>query len=146
MDDVVVPDAVEAVIGWRAWVVQPGPVLASVVHHAIWLPCKRFEANCLKGHSVPDRKCRCGVYAASTREHLGEMSYPEYDLAIGHVVVVGEVALWGGLISGDKGLRAEFAYPIRLLLPFEAWRLAGPLQDDYRVQVQLANTFRLAED
>ena len=74
------------------------------------------------------------------------MHYGNYDLWASHVVVVGEVSLWGGVIPGSQGWRAQYAYPRKLLVPYECWQLAKPLRDDYQVLVKLANTFRLKED
>jgi hypothetical protein len=63
------------------------------------------------------------------------------------VMVVGEVALWGHVVVHERGWRAEFAYPKRLLLFTPPWR--GETDDrrlqhmyddlhDYRVPVDFS--------
>jgi hypothetical protein len=140
-----VPDYAGVTIGWRAWTIEPGPVLASVVHRAVWPPRERMEATCHRKHAVPDPACRCGIYAAASPEHLNEMGYPDHDISAARVVIAGEVALWGGLIPGEQGWRSQYAYPHRLYVPYEYWRLAKPLREDYGVPIRLANTFQLKE-
>jgi hypothetical protein len=58
-------------------------------------------------------------------------------------VVLGEVSMWGGVIEGTQGWRAQYAYPRRLLVPFEAWRQGAVLRTAYGVPVELANTLAL---
>jgi hypothetical protein len=94
-------------------------------------------------HAVPDPKCGCGLYAARTLQHLAGMPYHLY--YEDEFVVLGEVALWGGVIPGTLGWRAQYGYPRRLLVPFEAWRLVKPLRDAYGVPVELSNTLALGE-
>jgi hypothetical protein len=140
--EVVIPDIAGVVVGWRAWSIERGgALLSSVVQDTLWPPRERFEAECHRPHAVPDKKCSCGLYAARTLDHLAEMVYHRY--GGDDFVVVGEVALWGGVIPGTQGWRAQYGYPRRLLVPFEAWRLAAGLRDAYRVPVELANTLAL---
>jgi hypothetical protein len=139
----VVPDLAEEYVGWRAWVVVEGPRLASLPGTPIWEPGQALEAECGRHHEPPGENCSCGIYAAKSRDRLGEMRYGHYDLWKNLVVVVGEISLWGGVVPAEWGFRAQFAYPRKLLLPYECWELMTPLRDDYRVPVKLANTFRL---
>jgi hypothetical protein len=113
----------------------------------IWEPGEALEADCPRSdHAPPGEDCSCGIYAAVSRKRLREMAYGRYDLDEGSVVVIGEVALWGGVIPADWGYKAQFAYPRKLLVPYECWELLTPLRDDYRVPVKLTDTFRLKED
>lgn len=57
-------------------------------------------------HTAPHVDCACGIYAASTAE--GCRGYGKY--------VLGRVALWGNVVPGDHGFRAECAYPEELFL------------------------------
>jgi hypothetical protein len=137
-----IPDIAGVVVGWRAWEVGGDPPrLHSIVQQTAWNPHERIEADCHKDHDVPDPQCSCGLYAARTLDHLSEMSYHLY--SDDDFVIVGEVAMWGGVIEGTQGWRAQFAYPRRLLIPFEAWRLAAGLRDIYGVPVELRNTLAL---
>ncbi len=45
-----------------------------------------------------------------------------FDHAGGHTfLVAGKVALWGSVIPGDRGWRAEFAYPQTLVFIDKPW-------------------------
>jgi hypothetical protein len=56
-------------------------------------------------HAAPHANCTCGIYAGRS---LGDC--PSGD-------VLGKVKLWGTLVPGEKGSRAEFAYPSELHVP-----------------------------
>src|SRR5439155_960950 len=55
---------------------------------------------------APGQSCLCGLYARSTP--------PPWEDLPGHQrgFVVGRVALWGKVIRGATGMRAEYAYPL----------------------------------
>jgi len=128
-----VPDAIEPVIGWRYWRVDKKEKLLHSLSGAKgyeWRPKTRFEARCpvikrtgidgryrfisgmrVEMHDAPGERCRCGIYAARDLTHLRRQILT--GLALN---VVGEVALWGKLIPGSKGYRAQFAYPLRLFV------------------------------
>lgn len=137
-----VPDEVGVVLGWRAFAIAGDPPhLQSINRTHIWPPRERMEARCYKAHVPPDPKCTCGLYAARTLDHLSSMQYHSYHED--DFVVVGEVKLWGTVVEGTQGWRAQFGYPRRLLVPFVAWRVAAPLRDAYGVGVELVNTLAL---
>jgi len=81
----------------------------------------------------------CGLYSAKTREHLVSMGYQRYQDDSFHVM--GEVWLWGHVVEGSQGWRAQFGYCKHLYLPFEAWHLAKGLREAYGVPVTLSNLF-----
>ena len=149
----VVPDQVECDYGWRAWEVKPEwpsggvPILASVFRkEQFWVPGAPMVARCDKAkpgkeHEIPHEPCTCGLYAAKTREHLGTMPYQKYDAEkTGKYRVIGKVKLWGKVIEGHLGWRAEMGYPEKLYVPFEiAMTLATPLAQAYGVEVELMN-------
>jgi hypothetical protein len=56
-------------------------------------------------HDAPDRACSCGIYAVKKRSQAPT------------AMIVGKVKLWGTIIPGTKGLRAQFAYPSELYVP-----------------------------
>jgi hypothetical protein len=60
-----------------------------------------------KTHHAPNEACICGIYAVNTREQIPAGT------------IIGKVKLWGTVIPGTKGLRAEFAYPSELHVPPE---------------------------
>lgn len=51
-------------------------------------------------HDAPYERCTCGVYAATTADNVPLTGN-----------VYGKVKLWGKIIPGDKGYRAQYAYP-----------------------------------
>jgi hypothetical protein len=148
------PDLTQAVEGWRAWKVKPElppfglpPKLHSVTYSdCFWEPRKLARASCLfdEEHNAPDtipvEECTCGFYAAKDLDHLlGEMGYARYDIEDGWIRVVGQLALWGKVIEGSQGWRAEYGYPVRIFVPFEAAHLGVPLRKAYGVPVTLKN-------
>lgn len=151
----VAPDFSECMIGWRAWKLQVGASvvtvggvyavspqvrLGSVTYSGDWGSRVAMEAACPHRHVPPDPACSCGIYSAKTCKHLQSMNYHQYFTDA--YVVIGEVWLWGKVIEGTQGWRSQFAYPKRILLPFEAWRYRKALVDAYGVPVELANTLR----
>lgn len=102
-------------MGWRYWQLVPDRrVLCSVAQRRfLWLPGQALRASCVAGgHVSPAEDCNCGIYAArdlatlrTTRMCLG----PE-------ALVVGEVALWGTVVSDGASRRGEYAYPKTLML------------------------------
>ena len=140
-----VPDAIDPAVGYRVWKVKDNR-LYSIVHVTLWEPGMRFEAFCDKEHEVPDKQCSCGTYAAATFNHLFDMGYTKADglfsVGRGEVSVAGQVNLWGGLIPGLLGWRAQYAYPRKLLIPYSLYKLGKPLADAYGVPFQLYNLQR----
>ena len=149
----IVPDAVEPIVGWRYWGLNQQGRLESLVQErdTPWVPGVRKEAECgflamiraweqrlaevrqqetpldpelleqtmledpdlaehpeWGEHDAPLESCSCGIYAAKDLETLQHVS--------GGGPVVGEVFLWGKVIPGEKGYRAQYAYPKSLYL------------------------------
>src|SRR5437899_1293881 len=106
-----IPTFVEAVTAWRGWslVEVDGELrLSSLTRPEVWTPRAPHAASCPKGRMpTPQRRCRCGVYAAVGPEALAGL----HSLPGG---VVGEVSLWGRVIEHGRGFRAQVGYPARL--------------------------------
>jgi hypothetical protein len=134
---VIVPDKFGTEIGWRGWHVRERDkrvFLYSIVHQAVWIPEEAMEALCSKAHAAPAARCTCGIYAARTLGHLREMVY--------HTAgAFGEVHLWGSVVHGQFGWRAQYAYPKRIYIPHESYRLVAPLKATYGVPVNLINPY-----
>jgi hypothetical protein len=97
--------------------------------------CEDEQGNLLNDHEAPDPGCRCGIYGLKEAEWLEQpLLYLLADelrdfsrLFTGRYrfrepqqtwVVAGSVLLWGKVIEGTFGYRAQYAYPERLwLLP-----------------------------
>jgi hypothetical protein len=108
--DLIIPDSIEPVEAWRGWEFN-GRHLESLHYamHGPWLPGTAFQAKCggKRTHHAPNEACICGIYAVNTREQIPAGT------------IIGKVKLWGTVIPGTKGLRAEFAYPSELHVPPE---------------------------
>lgn len=156
--EISVPDYSEVMIGWRAWGVRIGsgdkPVLQSVTHRGrdgrmpVWTPRQEMVAICHKAaRHVPGEKCHCGIYSAKTLGHLNSMGYHRYDAEQnGCFHVIGSIKLWGKIVEGTQGWRAEKGYPQELYLPYEAWHLQAPLAEAYGVPVRLKNILRTQQE
>lgn len=140
-----IPDAIEPSVGWRAWNIidtNEGPRVGSINAGMVWPAGRKFEAVCRFPHDVPDPHCSCGVYAARTRAHLQKMGYHFFDLDEDRLVIIGQVNLWGGIVPGSQGWRAQFAYPKNFHVPYSMWRYATLLRKTYAVPTVLNNTLR----
>lgn len=73
-------------------------------------------------HEVPAEFCTCGVYAKDTLEEVIETSYSG---------VYGQVYGWGRYVRGDKGWRAQYAYPKRFYLTRDFARAMTPETVDF---------------
>lgn len=78
-------------------------------HYPMWLSAPHVEPPDGYGyvletvaHDSPDENCTCGIYAGRTPAHC-----PAGD-------VLGKVKMWGKIVPGEKGSRAELAYPSEL--------------------------------
>lgn len=63
-------------------------------------------------HPVPDEDCDCGIYAAPDLDTLREHGLCLFPGGL----VVGEVSLWGTVLSREDGYRGEYASPRTLSL------------------------------
>jgi hypothetical protein len=128
--DFTVPDSVTPIVAWRYWRLGAGDgLLRSLTgKHQPWHPGQALQARCRfddvdrsdwryqlvsgfspEPHPAPAESCTCGLYAARSLDDLrGHMLFGLSRM------VVGRVSLWGKVIPGQHGYRAEFAYPERL--------------------------------
>jgi hypothetical protein len=162
MSTVAVPDAVEAIIGWRAWAIASVDGrfrLRSVVAPTVWQPRQAVEATCLRPgrrlfrrwsvqHEVPSTNCECGVYATDLATAATYASGPADDR---ERRVLGRVALWGLIAECERGWRAASAYPCEIVIPEHRFsdNPAMPLEalafdlTEYGVPVKLADEAEL---
>lgn len=95
---------------------------------------KRMEAFCSRQHhEAPDPQCYCGVWALK-EEYVAEAVGYEY-------AVWGEVYLWGRVLEGTKGYRAQYAYPKHLKCADP--KLAAELRSLYGVPVEVGERLKL---
>ena len=149
--DIVVPDVVGEVIGYRAWRVgglPRFPMLYSASHAGTYWATNRWtHAECAgqpvckaTGGRIPEEACTCGMYAAASLEQLIQLGYGNYGDS-GNVHVLGQVGFAGKVVPGSQGWRAEKGRIVRLYVPYCEPHVVGPLASIYRVPVELANTF-----
>ncbi|HXF71494.1 MAG TPA: hypothetical protein VNO79_02660 [Actinomycetota bacterium] len=131
-----VPDRVGVVLACRAWRWRPpseapGGPLRSIAKGTDWPALRRLEAACIEPlqpwtawggvgvrrpvspHQAPHIDCECGIWGLGSPEILLHQ-HPSQDY------VYGTVALWGAVVVGQRGWRAQYAYPqalVRAALP-----------------------------
>jgi hypothetical protein len=121
----VVPDAIEPIVAYRYWDLTPDGRLRSPIPKKqviAWPGQERFEAFCGRvdrSHAVdyvPHPDCSCGIRAYELAriarwglmlETLDHCSF---------VPVIGRLKLWGRVVSDSEGHRAQYAYPLELIL------------------------------
>lgn len=120
--EVVDPDLIQPVIGYREWVLI-GEELLSPLARTPW-SAGPMQAECLpscrgarglwrraSAHPgpAPDPSCVCGIYAL--------FAPPRHEARERLALVRGAVALWGRIELHQRGMRAEFARIVMLALP-----------------------------
>jgi hypothetical protein len=148
MDGITVPDAIDPIVGWRYWRMdRTGHLLASLGGSGRgWKAGRPKKASCASqrnpndfrfehvsgimtaSHESPEERCRCGIYAARTLEELRSQML----LGLG-IAVVGEVLLWGKVIPGSRGYRAQYAYPKHLYVMARGLRREGRMMEALRI-------------
>ena len=78
----------------------------------MWTP-GGVEARCTRSHSVPHKKCTCGLYAAKDPLSHRIPKTTGYGNSVG--TVLGACELWGRYVEGDDGWRAQYGRPVALL-------------------------------
>ncbi|HEX2699445.1 MAG TPA: hypothetical protein VHM89_04475 [Acidimicrobiales bacterium] len=105
--------------GWRYWQLRPDGLLRSVTHRRVtWAPGRALVARCLiGGHDAPAPGCACGIHAEPSLDALRRQGLC---MAPAEPLVVGQVSLWGDVVTDGHGLRAGLAYPASLALVWTA--------------------------
>jgi hypothetical protein len=124
-----VPDAIGPVVGWRAWLVdaatlkvgQPPTVcLNSVAFNCRWPARSALSASChdpvKRCARPPANNCRCGIYAVHAPKQVFQ------SVRFRGPLIVGQVSLWGRVVVGKRGWRAQYAYPKRLFVVAQGGR------------------------
>jgi hypothetical protein len=101
----------EAIVGWRSWYVTDGRLSSLTFDHK-WPVGKELVARCNE----------------TKRSYFNGECF-------------GQVALWGKVIEGEDGYRAEFAYPKALYVSYLNYRLVEPLSV-YGVPVRVLNPYK----
>lgn len=130
-----------------------GPLRASCEQRASSLASwiRRHFSRKVEGHPAPAWGCECGIYAMSRLEDEEELRISPHICQRGPLDrvlrVAGVAQLWGRVVQHDRGYRAEYAQPLRLLtIPSlvparDADSLLEAVSDRYRIPL-----VRRAED
>jgi hypothetical protein len=157
MNGITIPDAIEPVVGWRYWRMdRTGRLLASLGGAGRgWTPGRPKKATCASQrdpndfrfehvsgimtapHDSPAERCRCGIYASRSLDELRSQMLLGLEIA-----VVGEVLLWGKVIPGSRGYRAQFAYPKHLYVMARGLRREKRMLEALRVYRTPVETIR----
>ena len=137
MSDIIIPDAIEPVVAYKALVVLPGYRLRSPSKYFEWPKREKAVARCFRqnhpGHEMVGQLCRCGIYALDITQRHRLLGY------FGHRHVIVRLALWGRTAIGTTGWRAEFAYPQEIV----AWTCtnyaARKVAEDYGLGIVMDN-------
>lgn len=140
-ENVRVPDSISPLVAWRCWGVtetRDGCFLISNPDGwptTLWPREQALEAVCRAGHEhdAPYDSCTCGIYALADE-------IPYYSYEDGYVVF-GEVYLFGAVIRGSRGFRAQKARPKSLFLAHRHYAYAPPLRSAYGIPVRLVDPF-----
>ena len=139
MSELIIPDSIEPIIGRRAWGLarNDGRIRLCSARGTVWPEDEALEAACPQAHTSPDEDCTCGIYALNESQ-----PWPYYDFTGPGYAVWGEVLLWGKVVEGGKGYRAQYAYAKRLYLAHKDYRYVVPLRESYKgVPVMLRNPY-----
>ena len=140
-----VPDFAGPFTGWRIWSIEDGYLHSVWGHRTMpWRPSEPAVAECAHEHRPADLACSCGLYALATPAGVVESLRTYLNYPGARDFLVGRVALWGKVVEGTRGFRAEFAYPTWLYVPFELWAQADALKR-YGVPVEIRNPFTIGE-
>lgn len=137
MKDIIIPDSITPIIGWRFWKICGGGAnlvpqsvldlktkgniwLRSIFAPRPWLKREKITAECLckdTSHiEPPEIESNCGIYAYKSLQYALADYTREFliqDPAINSYAgsIFGKVKLWGRIQHHRFGYRAQFAYP-----------------------------------
>jgi hypothetical protein len=100
----------QPILAWRMWVMNGGKLTSVHYSSQPWKPKQRFSAHCFTCKPLPEPRCTCGVYAKRNIEYSFWVNNQRSSC------VLGLVYLWGNIVEGDRGYRAQFAYPAKLFI------------------------------
>lgn len=126
----------EEFIGWRGWKINKSGLLCSVNGGEVWEPATEFEAVCMMGRAhakIPWARCTCGIYGVKTLKKLRSNGYHDEGC-------LGTISMWGNMVDGGDGFRAQFAYPRAIYVPYLSYRRVDDLRV-YGVPVKLLNPY-----
>lgn len=141
-----VPDFIEALVGWKGLHADERGQLHSPSEVTRWPAGARLEAECKRrDHTPPGEHCGCGIYAVNSFDALKAAGYnwqAEYtDHGLLYVAVIAEVSLWGRVVPGLIGFRAQYAYPQKVYVPAWRWQLGNVIKRRYDCELGFIDRF-----
>ena len=141
----------EPLIGYRFWrlgcLFGKRKYLKSLVKDDIWKPNKPMIANF---NWCADSS---GIYSFKSYQDIDEYTlkpgnFPRknkewYDARNKQSLVIGEIKCWGRIFEHERGYRAEFAYPSKIIVPEELHNsnsLAQTLRREYGCETHVMKT------
>lgn len=130
----------EPISGLRVWRVGTDGKLESYIRAFFWEP-GTIEATCSYYQTVEHHHkfgvdiigCHCGFWAMKFVDNL-----LAYGLGTQDNMAWGEIELWGIIIEGDLGYRAQFARIKRVWLPIEQSHLKSKTEKQYNIPVEVS--------
>lgn len=140
-EDTELPDSIEPILAVRAWNIYKENnkyFLSSCFQYKIIWPFEtKLSAFCLADdpwgnsgikHTAPISDCDCGIYALKKVPDEHELLPWEEDS------ILGLVFIWGKVIEGSKGYRAQFSKPAAILQD-DRMNIVTSLSKNYSVPV-----------
>lgn len=150
------PDLIEPFVGWKGLLADSAGSLYSPAVPTPWPARERLEAVCVsqlrkdhvRDHTPPVKSCSCGIYAVKTFEDLKEHGYNVWDEGAWRsrpedpkVWVVVRVSLWGDVVEGGIGYRAQYAYPKKIYVPGDMLKLGALIRERYGVSLGIIDRY-----
>lgn len=119
-------DFIEPIAALRLWRYNPQTgMLHGCASQEPWVPGFKLRARCITwgplgatprgqpcGEPVPNIRHGCGIYGMKSVESTADIvRYYSRDGVVPDTIVGGKVYLWGSMLEGSYGYRAEFGYP-----------------------------------
>jgi hypothetical protein len=177
MEDFRIPDKIgDPLKAWRAWEVEievtdgkPEIVLASINQKTrdnkpfAWHPrqimtgiCNGSRKDDHPDSETPYEGCGCGIHALDTPLFLAKAGYVSFIGPNRDKFIWGELQMWGKVINGSTGIKAQYAYPekfyirpdLRLsytlpsngIVTLDVWTIRDILMQQWGVPVQVVRT------
>jgi hypothetical protein len=119
----------QPILAWRMWNIKPCNRIESIYFRvkSTWLPRTQCSAVCFactfSKLPMPQGSCTCGIYAKkqvdSTFWRIYSASHRITSDPVGVFPdrgILGLVYLWGNIVEGEDGYRAEYAYPAKFFV------------------------------
>lgn len=140
-EQVELPDSIEPILAVRAWNLHREGrqyfLSSCFQYNIIWPHSTKLSALCLADdpwlnsgikHTAPIQDCDCGIYALKKVPDEHELIPWEKES------IVGLAFMWGKVLEGTKGYRAQYSKPAALLND-ERYDIINKLAKDYSVPV-----------